>query len=64
VWQPLSNAYRLLLGEDLAGNIGPYSGFASLTCILESLKVSQCSVFPILYAAISVTMNDSAGVLI
>jgi hypothetical protein len=63
VWQPLSNVYRLFLGEG-PGNIGPYSEFASLTYILESLKVSECPVFLILYAAISVTMNDSVGVLI
>jgi hypothetical protein len=36
------------------GNIGPCSEFATLICTLESLKVSQCPVFPILYAVVFV----------
>jgi hypothetical protein len=42
------------LGEG-PGNIGPCSEFAALICTLESLKVSQCPVFPILYAVVFVS---------
>jgi hypothetical protein len=41
----------LLLGEG-PRNIAPYSEFATLICTLESLKVSSCPVFPILYAVV------------
>jgi hypothetical protein len=49
----LVKGVNVLLGEG-PGNIGPYSEFATLICILESLKVSQCPIFPILYAIVFV----------
>jgi hypothetical protein len=37
MWQPLSKAHRLLLGEG-PGNIGPCSEFGTLICTPEGLK--------------------------
>jgi hypothetical protein len=42
-----------LLGDG-PGNIGPYSEFTTLILTLESLKVPQCPVFPILCAVVFV----------
>jgi hypothetical protein len=50
----LVKGVNVLLGEG-PGNIGPCSEFATLICTLESLKVSQCPVFPILYAVVFVS---------
>jgi hypothetical protein len=51
----LVEGVNVLLGEG-PGNIGPCSEFATLIYTLESLKVSQCPVFPILYAVVFVSM--------
>jgi hypothetical protein len=48
----------LLLGEG-PGNIGPYSKFTTLICTLESLKVSQCPAFLILYAVVFVEQEEA-----